>query len=152
MVADAYHLGIQEVQAGASRDQIHPQLHEDFKISPGYWRPCLKTQRNPKTKRTPEEASLSLSFPAPDQTSSLPAVLCPLLEKPPHSCAWLVHTSTEQQERQRGERASQEERPHRQGSPSRQAAPWGCSPSLGSFLSERRTDVPETDLPNKMFK
>lgn len=44
---DAYHLGSQEIEAGASRAQIHAQLHKDFKISLGYWRPYLKT----KTKK-----------------------------------------------------------------------------------------------------
>lgn len=79
MVADAYLLGIQEVEAGVSRAQIHPQLQENFKINLGYWRPCLKTQRYtpPKEKKTLEEASLSLSFLAPNHPSSLPAVLCP---------------------------------------------------------------------------
>lgn len=93
MVADADLLGIQEVEAGASRAQIHPQLHEDFKINPGYWRPCLKTQRYHSPQKILEETSLSLSFLAPNHPSSLPAVLCPsagkassllhVLEQPP---------------------------------------------------------------------
>ncbi|EGW05936.1 hypothetical protein I79_005802 [Cricetulus griseus] len=36
MVAYTHHLGIQEVEAGVSRAQTHPQLHEDFKIRLGY--------------------------------------------------------------------------------------------------------------------
>lgn len=48
-----------------------------FQDQPGYWRPCLKTQRYPPPKKILREASLSLSFLAPNHPSSLPAVLCP---------------------------------------------------------------------------
>lgn len=52
MVADTYLLGIQEVEAGTSRAQIHPQLQEDFKINRATGDPVSKHKDTPPQKKS----------------------------------------------------------------------------------------------------